>query len=240
MPDYTQYFRRQEQIYAEFRSRMASIERLSATPYVAQPIAGYLVAWSHPAQVIEKLARVNLRINKLVACLRIDQSNAHTTLSTYHSQALETFSLQSELLEGLAAACKKLDPALLSAVRIDFQEWLFNEDTLIAAGQPNQAFWEAGEALISAGQALGLQFRMPWGAHITAARFFEPAEKAQELAKVLLQMPCLGVSQPEAVFAGHFICSQRGLRLEKQFCLPIPGLQPDYFKAAKGIEENTP
>ncbi len=209
------YQARQNQIYRQFQTAMETLPAVLASPLVAEPAAGYIVAWLHTDSLMAQLAQVNGQINAIVPVMRFDGSNAHTTITVYQLQPADGFQLNEQTLQSLTTACFEIDDSLLQTVRIRFDQWLFKEDAVIAAGQPNDAFWQVGEALRNAGKKHNLDLRMPWGAHITAARYLADSDKVAELTTLLRQTSGLGESRPQAVVVGHFTCSQAGLSLNR-------------------------
>jgi hypothetical protein len=102
---------------------------------------------------------------------------------------------------------------MLQEVRIEFQEWLFNAEAIIAAGQANKPFWEIGEQLQALGKTDGLQLRMPWGAHMTIARFLAVSNRVDDLKNLVSQTAVLGICQPQAIVIGHFTCGPKHFHL---------------------------
>jgi len=158
---------------------------------------------------------MNGRVLDIVPTIRFDRNNAHTTITVYQKQTLiaETFQAEEQILHTLSTAVYCLDSQLLRAVQVDFQEWLFNKEAVIAAGQANAAFWVVGEALQAAGKIYGLNLRMPWGAHMTIARFLTSSSLVSDLLALTSQMPRLGLCQPHAVVVGHFVCGPSAFHL---------------------------
>ncbi|MCP4423836.1 MAG: hypothetical protein GY803_05025 [Chloroflexi bacterium] len=209
-----EYEANQNRIYEnDFRAKAQSLSKVKTAPCVVEPTAGYIVAWLYPDSYMDKVSLFNGRINNIAPTIRFDKNNAHTTITVYQKQSAADFQPNEQILESLTVAGHSLDEQLLQTVRIDFKEWLFNQEAVIAAGQPNAAFWQAGEALQAAGKANDLNLRMPWGAHITTARYLTDSTNISELTTLTRQTPRLGESQPHAIVVGHFICGPRELRL---------------------------
>jgi hypothetical protein len=207
------YQTKQNRIYQQFQTAMDTLPTVQASPLAAKPASGYIVAWLHADALMERLAQLNAQINQIVPVMRFDSSNAHTTITVYQLQPADAFQVDEQILQSLTEACFDIDHCLLQSVCIQFDQWLFKEDAVIAAGQPNDAFWQVGEALQCAGKKHGLELRMPWGAHITAARYLTISNKVTELNALMRQTPGLGESWPQAIVVGHFTCGQAGLRL---------------------------
>jgi hypothetical protein len=207
------YQTNQNRIYRQFQTAMETLPTVQVSPLVTKPASGYIIAWLHADAMMDRLAQLNAQINEIIPVMRFDGSNAHTTITVYQLQPANGFQLNEQTLQSLTAAFFEIDDSLLQAVRIQFSQWLFKEDAVIATGQANDAFWQVGKALQTVGKKHGLELRMPWGAHITAARYLADSDKVAELAALIDQTQGLGESLPQAVVIGHFTCDQAGLRL---------------------------
>ena len=207
------YAAKQNKIYEEhFRAVMPTLPRVETTKYVREPDAGYFAVWLYPESVMARAAAFNRQINDIVPVFRFDESNLHTTITVYKSQPQDTFKPDPSILESFTHICKSLDSELLQAVQIDFKEWLFNEGAIIAAGQGNGAFWQVGAEFGAAGAKVGHHWRMPWGAHMTVARFLESSNKTNRLLKLAKKTPGIGLCQPVAIIVGYFMCGPTNLR----------------------------
>lgn len=211
---FQKYILRQNKIYGEFRVAMRSIRQLQIAPCVKEPTSGYIVAFRHSDPISQKLERLSSNVAELVPSLRFSRFDVHTTITVYQKQPADTFKVDSKILNSLRSAFHKIDISHLRSVRIDYQECLFNSEAVIAAGQPNDAFWQVGENLQNAGKQYGLDLRMPWGGHITVGRYLKESDKILELSELITNhMPIIGISTPLSVVVGHFECNKSGFRL---------------------------
>ena len=211
---FQEYVLKQNKIYDEFRATMHSIQQLQIASCVKESTAGYIVAFRHSDTISQELERFSANVAELVPSLRFSRFDVHTTITVYQKQPLDTFKVDSKILNSLRSAFHKVDTSYLRSVRIDYQECLFNSEAVIIAGNPNDAFWQVGESLQKAGKQYGLDLRMPWGAHITVGRYMEGSGKIPELSELVAnRMPKLGVSIPVSVVVGHYECSKSGFRL---------------------------
>lgn len=201
------YEAKQNRIYQEdFLGAMQTLAAVQPGACTVEPTAGYIVCWQYHDQLIQKVEALNGRINKIVAAIQFDKSNAHTTITVHQKQTQTAFEPNEKTLRALAAIVKGLDKTLLQAVQIDFRQWLFNKGAVIAAGQPNSAFWQVGEAVQAAGQAAGFNLRMPWGAHMTCARFIDGSNRTNDLKILLQKTPPLALCKPQAIIVAHYRC----------------------------------
>ncbi len=209
------YLARQNGIYQQFQNAMATLPSVYASPLVAEPASGYIIAWTYSDALTKQVAQLNRKINKFVSVMQYDNCNAHTTSTVYQLQPSSAFQVNNQTLHDLTKTLLELDAALLQSVLIQFNQWLFKEDAIIAAGQPNDAFWLVGEAIQSIGKRFGLDLRMPWGAHMTIARYLENSSNVAGLKDLINKTPVLGQCQPESIFVGHFSCGTSVFSLHK-------------------------
>lgn len=208
------YEANQNRIYEnDFRAVMETLTGVQASDCMVKPSAGYIVAWLYPESVMQVVENMNGRVHGTVPTISFDRHNAHTTITVYQKQSQAGFTPHKPTLQALAAACNSLDWQLLRTVRIDFQEWLFNREAVIAAGRPNAAFWRVGEALQAAGRAYGLDLRMPWGAHMTVARFLRSSDNVAGLLRLMRGTAVLGPTRPGAIVVGHYTCGPAAFHL---------------------------
>lgn len=211
---FQEYNSKQDKIYDKFRATMRSIQQLQIAPCVKEPTSGYIVAFRHSDTISQKLERFSANVAKLVPSMRFNRFDVHTTITVYRKQPLDTFNVDSNILDSLRSAFHQIDTSHFRSVRIDYQECLFNSEAVIVAGKPNDAFWQVGESLRDVGKQYGLDLRMPWGGHITVGRYLNNSDKISELSELVAnRMPKLGISTPVSVVVGYYECSKSGFRL---------------------------
>ncbi len=149
----------------------------------------------HPTRITDALGEFSYKITRAVPALVYDGSNAHTTIVAYGIR--DNFVPDSGVLESISAGMHNVKPRL-AASRIKYQEWLFNQDSVIVGGIPDEMFWDIGRNTVDSLKKEGINARSPWGAHITASRFTE-ARYPDELAgflDIMENAPFLGYSVP--------------------------------------------
>jgi hypothetical protein len=213
MANFSQYYAKQNTVYTEFRTAMRSISRVNTSPYVKEPMAGYLVAFQYNTQLMDALTTFLPQISACIPSKLCSHNSIHTTITVYQQQSFQRFRPDEKILKVLDTACQEIEPHVLRAVSITFHEWLFNREAVIVAGQPNDAFWEVGERVQRNGKRHGLDLRMPWGAHITVARYLRDSEKVNELASLVKKAPILEESKPATVWVGHYLPTKTGIEL---------------------------
>ena len=77
---------------------------------------------------------------------------------------------------------------------------------LILAGEFNEAFYKNCKNIISALQSENMEFKFPWGTHITVCRFLEDGdyEKVQQLKNVLGNYETEIYSELQVIDIGYY------------------------------------
>ncbi len=206
---------RMEREYERISREGQSLSFLRPRPFVSDPVAGYLVAFRHRPEVTGPFSAFTRRLAQAAPCLRYDEGNAHTTLAVCGEAPLSQFRPDEDVLARLRRAVAGIDPEVRRGVAIDFREWALTADAVLVLGRPTtDLFWQAAEQLRRAGVREGLELRVPWAAHMTAARFTEAreGEVVRGVRELLRQGPALGRSRP-AVEVAWYECGGAGFRL---------------------------
>lgn len=207
------FLKKQNSIYDDFRRN--SVREKGTKPSSAlNGQAGYIVALRHPNQITLPISNFTHELQKSTPGLVYDPNNVHTTILTYAVQEKENFELESSLIEKISKGVgKSLEIPWKS--RIDFSEWLYNQDTVIIAGQPNKDFIDYSERIVEEINGKGLDVKMPWGAHITAFRFSQRQnpKELRDFFNIMEKCPNLGISVPQSVDIGYFTLIPEGFML---------------------------
>lgn len=202
------YTAKQNAIYTALRNTATIGHELHPSACVHHPTAGYIIAFRHPEPIMQRFTATAKAIQQIVPSMPYAHENGHTTLTVYQRGSADAFVPDVAVLEHLCAVAASLSRSLWAAVQMTFQDWLLDTDTVLVAGQPNQAFWEVGKHIQMAGARRNLDLRMPWGAHMTAARFLTGADQHTQLRlrAFLAEAPALGTSTPPAIEVGYYRC----------------------------------
>lgn len=202
------YTAKQNAIYTALRDAAAAGHDLCTSACVHHPAAGYIIAFRHPEPIMRRFTDTAKAIQQIVPAMPYSHDNGHTTLTVYQRGSADVFVPDAVILEHLCAVIASLSLSMWAAIRITFQDWLLDTDTVLVAGQANRVFWEVGQHIQTAGARRNLDLRMPWGAHMTAARFLAGADQHTQmrLRLFLAEAPTLGISAPNAIEVGHYRC----------------------------------
>ncbi len=215
-----QYRDKQAEIYQSFRDKMSNDELTSLTT-IDGVDAGFLVVLKYNTDITDAFGKLSSAINLAMPSLEYGAHNIHTTVLTgpkIDSQAgTEHIDEQWESLshwffqQGEAIAQMYFDD-----IRIQFTEYLYNDNSLIAASQANDAFWQMTETLMTAANLMGYPMKMPWGSHSTVSRFLNNGKRLSPLDTLIKCTPALSETKPVRIVLVQFECDQRGFRFIRQ------------------------
>jgi len=208
MSRFQDYFDTQEKLYEEFRSATELLDEIRAYSSVTEPLAGYVIALRHPDEIVRPFSELAQQISQTVPCILYDENNAHTTMISYQVRSLLGGQSEMDIMDRLSGCVGEVRAtAEWRQVRIQFRTWLFNSDTVIVAGYPNDDFWNLYEKLRDTARP-DYHLAPPKMAHITAARFtaVRKGDAVRKLRRQLRHAPVLGESRPVAIDVGYFQC----------------------------------
>lgn len=168
---YKKMIDKQKGIYEEFREDIIGVCNKGLIPNMPDYHGGYSICWRHDDSIIEKVSEVATGIGDYVNSVVYDNKNTlHSTITYIAFSSPDLFDKRKmdlivKVVENVVDDLKK--------PLIDYTEWLMNYDTVIAAGVADRNFFHSAKLIIDAGKEVGLDLRMPWGSHITVARFLE-------------------------------------------------------------------
>lgn len=195
---FNEFLAKQDKIYAEFRDT-SKLEAEGLIPQIFDNKGGYIIVLRHSDNIITNVEN-------------FAESNIHTTLATY--QLVDGFSPVKKNLEYLAnIVYHKL--SLIKKIEIEYSEWLINQDSGIARGIPNLAFFENVRIITDYAHECGIHLKSPWGAHITVSRFLEKISHDQtlELLNIFENSKPLGISRPKYIDVGYFMLTPKSLKI---------------------------
>lgn len=206
---YENFIEKQERIYDKFRDTSA-VEKEGLIPKIPKQQGGYLIAFRHPKKITDSLGNFSNIVSRLVPAIVYDEQNAHTSLSDFQVQ--DNFSPNIDTLKQLTTFFYENRPSSDRKIIINYGEWLFNQNTSIAAGRPNKSFYDLTEKVVNNAEQNGIQLRLPWGAHITTNRFLEKIspECVQDFLNLFKTEKPLGLSNPSFLDVGYFIFTPKG------------------------------
>ncbi len=206
--DFAAFLEKQESIYNKFRdTSKINAEGVKAS---VPNQGGYLIAFRHPEKITDALGEFSHQVSRITPAIVYNESNGHTTLSDYQLQ--EGFTPDNQTLDKLSRIVHA-NLRSMEKVKIDYNVWLVNQSSVIAAGLPNEAFLDAAKKIVGHASKNDVELRLPWGAHITTSRFSEAQKDVADLLAYVRTGKPLGTSSPEYIDVGHFTFSPQGFEL---------------------------
>jgi len=199
--EFQEFLTKQEEVYQNFKNSEETVRKEGIKAHDSKGESAYFIAFRHLPEIAEKVEEFSLRIARELPSLTYMKEAVHTTISDYNVR--KDFTLNPDILRKLSTAVYSIREEL-SRVSIDYTKWLYNQDTLIAAGMPNESFLRNSEIIRDAAVAEGLELRLPWGAHITTARFEESLspDSLSDFYKLMQEAVPIGNSIPFAIDIG--------------------------------------
>ena len=135
---FSKFMTKQEKIYGEFRDT-SKIQIEGLIPQISQSKGGYIIALRHSDDIVTGIENFTEKISRVTSSIKYDRSNIHTTLATY--EVVDRFSPIRDILDNLANIVYN-NISLIKKMEIEYCEWMINQDSGIARGIPNIAFYE--------------------------------------------------------------------------------------------------
>lgn len=103
----------------------------------------------------------------------------------------------------------------LSGIRLELTDLLANSNSLIAATSANDSFWKIAHELQSIFKDAGLEWKMPWGSHLTLARFLQSDTPFPENPDAVSPALLATISElvPSSIELIWFECDADGFRI---------------------------
>jgi len=199
--EFEEFLTKQEEVYNRFRDT-SKLKAEGTKPNIPKHQGGYLIVFRHPLEIAQRVGEFSNRISQTVPAIVYDANTVHTTISDFGIK--EDFVPEKNTLRRLCNSVK--ETVIIGKPIISYSEWLYNQNTVLVAGIPNQRFLEIAQKIYSSGEKNGVQLRLPWGAHITSNRFTEQKtpEELKDFFKLMKEAPVLGESVPENIDVAYF------------------------------------
>ncbi len=218
-----EFDRKQQELYSNFDAlaEEAMEKGLIRDMSVHKRTGGRIVAFRWPFDLSSSIAEFSERIYSSLGrrSLVYYIHHVHTTsvvhgleknFSPPESPKSETFddSEIKKLTEAVYTAKKKNE---IVVPTIDYKNFLFNRQCVIAEGHPDRGFVATANAIAKEYEGEG-KLRPPYMAHITASRFIENMEQEEimEFLELMKEAPRLGKYKPEKLDVGYYTTSLGG------------------------------
>ncbi|MFZ6028559.1 MAG: hypothetical protein ACOYYS_12655 [Chloroflexota bacterium] len=177
-----------------------------------QPEAGYCVVIRYDEKTVHAIAHFVTEIRSVLPpIVEYNEQNFHTTIGTYEKRDMEGFIPDLATLQRLERSVEKGIHDHSRNLCIRFGRWLYNSETIIVPGYPDQDFWRLFQNIGNACQEDGHPLEMGRIIHITTARFisctsFQDSEQFRVLMK---SAPAIEPSKPGAIDLATWRCDGR-------------------------------
>lgn len=214
--EYIGFLEKEKEVYDRFANTDVIIKN-GIVPAVKPKQNGYLVIFKHNDSIAERVERLSEKLNKITPVMVYHKPHVHTTITDYALTEGE-FIPDNETLKNMARAMHDIKNDIV-APEVFYATWLTNPNTVVAAGTPSERFVDTAQKYVAAAIKNGLKpqsedfksgIRMPWGAHITTARYMDKLdpvkdkEKIAELINTVKYNPILGLSRLQGIDVGYF------------------------------------
>jgi len=184
--------------YNKFKKGALKLKRKGFAPSskLSSPTNGVAVNFKHSLETSKKVEQFSIRVSQQVPAFVFKKEQIHTTIYFNPGKNLQKeYILQqfSEILDSLKG--KLGNPC------IEYKFWLINQSSLIAAGFPNRDLFNIINFFYKESKKRGIEFKFPWGAHITTNRFIKKGKfcKIPHILKMMKNQPPLGKSKIKSI-----------------------------------------
>lgn len=178
--EFTEFSAKQRNIYDRFNQAMAGLKETGMQPdtVITERKGGYFINFALPSSIGDAVELFAAEVKKEVPDMVVyAKEMLHTTLSDFMvspgfvpHESLDYNTVSGKLAQAALAAYKLLN---LRSECFYEEGFVFNGTTGILKGQPTGSFLLYAETIVKEASKLGVDLRLPWGAHVTFARASE-------------------------------------------------------------------
>lgn len=184
-------------------------------PQLHMPEAGYCVAIRYDENTTNLISHF---MNKVYAILppvvAYDQRSFHTTIGVFEKGGLKGFVPDIAVLKSLSRSVEAGLRDCPPDPRVTFGKWLFNHETLLISGYPDQDLWRLSQNIANACRENQVPLEPGRILHITTARFIHgvPRQVFERFVLLMEAAPVIEPVKPSAVDIAAWRCD--GLTFE--------------------------
>jgi hypothetical protein len=189
-----------------------------------KPEAGYCIVLRYDEKTTGAISHFMTRIRSVLPpIVEYSEQDLHTTIGTYGKEGMEGFALDPAILSQLMKSVEKGINDRPKNICVEFGKWLYNDETSLVSGYPNQDLWTLCQTIGNVCQENGFPLEMGRIIHITTARFISSAS-SQEFEKFSLLMksaPAIESTTPGAIDIATWRCDGLVFSLvtHERYCL---------------------
>jgi len=179
------------------------------------PEAGYCVVLRYDETTTDVLLQFMSKVYAILPpVVEYNARSFHTTLGVFAKGELNGFVPDVAVLEALG---KSVETGLSNSPhnpRVTFAEWLFNCETMLVPGYPNQDLWELAQNIGKACQENRVPLEPGRMLHTTTARFIHAVSRPifEQFLRLMETAPLIQPAKPSAIEVATWRCD--GLTFE--------------------------
>jgi hypothetical protein len=195
----------QQKIYDNnFRGKKDLVRNEGVLNGVDKVTGGYLVVFRYDSFVSNALGRLSHQIVRAApegVAMPYPARIVHSTLSDCGIEQIDEFRRDEDVLRRLTSAVSN-SVGKIRAPKMGFGDVIYNQTASVLEGNPDNAFVDAVNEVISESKKEGIKLREPWGAHTTLSRFIKESPDMLEFSRKIdglrfgqreASMPCLDI-----------------------------------------------
>jgi len=143
-----------------------------------------------------------------------NECNVHSTIGVYGKRSVSGFVPDPDTLNGLRKSLEEGFSRRPQNPRVELSHWLFNSETILIPGYPNQDLWELSKNIGDACSRNGYVLEMARITHVTTARFISGVTLPifEQFVRLVKSAPRIGSVMPIAIDLATWRCN--GLKFE--------------------------
>jgi 2'-5' RNA ligase len=218
MISFRQFLKSQNEIYSDIRKQQELVlkEGLKPDKNIIKGKSGYLVAFQPDENIAKGISDFSKEVSDIVPAICFGSQNLHTTITTDIGELYKKPT--NSILETINTCIESVITELQGTVSINFQKAIYNQNSIILPGVPNDNFLKVSKAIVDCINANGLNFRMPKMAHMTVSRFVGKADKRniKKLIGTIQKQKPLGKIRMRQIVVGFYRLSKDRFEYNKK------------------------
>ena len=179
------------------------------------PEAGYCVVIRYDEKTTKAISRFMRKVYAVLPpVVEYNERSFHTTIGTFDKGERKGFVPDFSILKRLAKSVETGLKNRPANPKVIFEKWLFNNETILISGYPNQDLWYLSQRIADACLENEVPLERGRIIHITTARFIQGVSR-QVFDQFLLLMetaPVIKPTKPSAIDIASWRCD--GLTFE--------------------------
>jgi hypothetical protein len=180
-----------------------------------KPEAGYCIVIRYDEKTTNMISHFMRRIHAILPpVVEYNERSFHTTIGVFAKGELKRFAPDFAVLKSLG---KSVEIGLRNGPgnpEVTFEKWLFNNETILVSGYPNQDLWCLSQNIGNACQENQVPLERGRIIHVTTARFIRgvPRQIFEQFLLLMETAPVIEPTKPSAIDVATWRCD--GLAFE--------------------------